>query len=146
MIPRLNDDPPVLHDPETPRRHAVDAPVGDALVVADRDGKAAVVGAHHTDLVVRVLFMRGTQSSPMTPKNPRNTFTWWSGGHVSANWLPWHAYTVFIGTELEADAEKKAGKYFSRCQYHISLKLSKVSMRLDAAEKDLMRCEPVRQC
>ena len=52
MIPRLNDDPPVLHDPETPWRHAVDAPVGDALVVADRDGEAAVVGAHHSDLVV----------------------------------------------------------------------------------------------
>ena len=52
MIPRLNDDPPVLHDPETPRCHAVDAPIGDALVVADRDGESAVVGAHHTDLVV----------------------------------------------------------------------------------------------
>ena len=53
MIQSLNDlHPPVLHDPETPRRHAVDAPVGDALVVADRDGEAAVVGAHHTDLVV----------------------------------------------------------------------------------------------
>ena len=67
--------PPVLHDPETPWCHAVDAPVGDALVVADRDGESAVVGAHHTDLVVRVLFMRGTLSSPMTPKNPRNTFS-----------------------------------------------------------------------
>ena len=55
MIPRLNDDPPVLHDPETPGRHAVDAPVCDALVVADRDGEAAVVGAHHTDLVGRGL-------------------------------------------------------------------------------------------
>ena len=55
MIPRLNDDPPVLHDPETPRRHAVDAPIGDALVVADRDGESAVVGAHHPDLVGRVL-------------------------------------------------------------------------------------------
>ena len=54
MIQSLNDlHPPVLHDPETPRRHAVDAPVGDALVVADRDGEAAVVGAHHPDLVVR---------------------------------------------------------------------------------------------
>ena len=50
MIQSLNDlHPPVLHDPETPRRHAVDAPVGDALVVADRDGEAAVVGAHHLD-------------------------------------------------------------------------------------------------
>ena len=53
MIPRLNDDPPVLHDPETPGRHAVDAPVCDALVVADGDGESAVVGAHHTDLVGR---------------------------------------------------------------------------------------------
>ena len=53
MIHSLNDlHPPVLHDPETPGRHAVDAPVGDALVVADRDGEAAVVGAHHPDLVV----------------------------------------------------------------------------------------------
>ena len=49
MIQRVNDDPPVLHDPETPRRHAVDAPVCDALVVADRDGEAAVVGAHDAD-------------------------------------------------------------------------------------------------
>ena len=56
MIQSLNDlHPPVLHDPETPWRHAVDAPVCDALVVADRDGEAAVVGAHHTDLVVRGL-------------------------------------------------------------------------------------------
>ena len=53
MIPWLNDDPPVLHDPETPGRHAIDAPIGDALVVADRDGEAAVVGAHHPDLVGR---------------------------------------------------------------------------------------------
>ena len=56
MIQSLNDlHPPVLHDPETPRCHAVDAPVGDALVVADRDGEAAIVGAHHTDLVDRGL-------------------------------------------------------------------------------------------
>ena len=47
MIQSLNDlHPPVLHDPETPRCHAVDAPVCDALVVADRDGEAAVVGAN----------------------------------------------------------------------------------------------------
>ena len=56
MIQSLNDlHPPVLHDPETPRCHAVDAPVCDALVVADRDREAAVVGAHHTDLVGRGL-------------------------------------------------------------------------------------------
>ena len=58
MIQSLNDlHPPVLHDPETPRSHAVDAPVGDALVVADRDGEAAVVGAHHTDLVGRMVVL-----------------------------------------------------------------------------------------
>ena len=52
MIQSLNDlHPPVLHDSETPWRHAVDAPVCDALVVADRDGEAAVVSAHHPDLV-----------------------------------------------------------------------------------------------
>ena len=51
IIQSFNDNPPVLHDPETPRRHAVDAPVRDALVVADRDGEAAVVGAHYPDLV-----------------------------------------------------------------------------------------------
>ena len=55
MIQSFNDNPPVLHDPETPGRHAVDAPIGDALVVADRDGESAVVGAHHTDLVGRGL-------------------------------------------------------------------------------------------
>ena len=53
MIQSLNDlHPPVLHDPETPRCHAVDAPVCDALVVADCHREAAVVGAHHPDLVV----------------------------------------------------------------------------------------------
>ena len=44
--------PPVLHDSEAPWCHAVDAPVRDPLVVADRNGEAAVVGAHHPDLVV----------------------------------------------------------------------------------------------
>ena len=58
MIERLycllffKHDIPVLHDPEAPWCHAVDTPVGDPLVVADRDGEAAVVGAHHPDLVV----------------------------------------------------------------------------------------------
>ena len=118
MIQSLNDDPPVLHDPETPWCHAVDAPVCDALVVADRDGEAAVVGAHHPDLVVRalenrVLFHPWYTGYTKDPEKSRNTFTWWSGGHVNASWLPWHAYTVFIGTELEADAEKKTVKYFS---------------------------------
>ena len=44
--------PPVLHDSEAPWCHAVDTPVGNPLVVADRNGEAAVVGAHHPDLVV----------------------------------------------------------------------------------------------
>ena len=30
-------------------RHAVDAPVGEAVAVADGDGEAAVVGAHNLD-------------------------------------------------------------------------------------------------
>ena len=38
--------PPVLHDPEAPWRHTVDTPVRDPLVVADRDGESAVVGAN----------------------------------------------------------------------------------------------------
>ena len=52
IIPKSLPHPPVLHDSEAPWCHAVDAPVRDPLVVADRDGEAAVVGAHHPDLVV----------------------------------------------------------------------------------------------
>ena len=49
MIQSLSDDPPVLHDPETPGRHAVDAPVGDAVLVADAHREPAVVGPHDLD-------------------------------------------------------------------------------------------------
>ena len=38
--------PPVLHDSEAPWCHAVDTPVGNPLVVADRNGEAAVVGTN----------------------------------------------------------------------------------------------------
>ena len=38
---------PVLQDAEAPGRHAVDAPVRDAVLVADGHAEAAVVGAHH---------------------------------------------------------------------------------------------------
>ncbi len=36
-------------------RHAVDAPVGVAVLVADGDGEAAVVGAHQVDHLVAVV-------------------------------------------------------------------------------------------
>ena len=38
-----------LEDPLGLGRHAVDAPVGEAVAVADGNGEAAVVGAHHLD-------------------------------------------------------------------------------------------------
>ena len=40
---------PVLEDPETPGRHAVDGPVGDPVLIADADTEPAVVGPHHPD-------------------------------------------------------------------------------------------------
>ena len=40
---------PFIENPERSWLHAVDAPVGDALVVADGDGEAAVVGPHQVD-------------------------------------------------------------------------------------------------
>ena len=46
--------------------HAVDAPVGEAVAVADGDGEAAVVGAHHLDHRVRRL-ARDLQRLPLAP-------------------------------------------------------------------------------
>ena len=40
---------PVLQDPEAPRCHAVDAPVGDPVLVTDTDRKPPVVRPHHLD-------------------------------------------------------------------------------------------------
>ena len=40
---------PVLEDPEAPGRHAVDAPVGDPVLVADPDREPPVVGPHDLD-------------------------------------------------------------------------------------------------
>ena len=38
-----------VQDPERAVRHAVDRPVRVAVLVADRDREAAVIGAHQTD-------------------------------------------------------------------------------------------------
>ena len=47
--PSCLDNEPRFDDPESARRHAVDAPVGVAVVVADSDGEAAVVGPDDSD-------------------------------------------------------------------------------------------------
>lgn len=39
----------VLEDPQAPGRHTVDAPVRDAVLVADADREPPVVGSHHLD-------------------------------------------------------------------------------------------------
>ena len=43
---------PILQDPETPGRHAVDAPVRHPGLVTDGHREAAVVSSHHSDDVV----------------------------------------------------------------------------------------------
>ena len=40
---------PVLKDAEAPGRHAVDAPVGDPVLIADADTEPPVVCPHHPD-------------------------------------------------------------------------------------------------
>ena len=41
----------LVDDSQGARLHAVDAPRGVALLVADRDGEATVVGSHQVDLL-----------------------------------------------------------------------------------------------
>lgn len=43
----------VVQHPEALRRHAVDGPLGVAVVVADGDGEASVVGPDEVDLLAR---------------------------------------------------------------------------------------------
>ena len=55
---------PVLQDPEAPGRHAVDAPVCDAVLVADADREPPVVCPH--DLDDRPLGTLQVQPVPLT--------------------------------------------------------------------------------
>ena len=46
---------PSLYNPERPRRHAVDTPIGMTVIIADGDAEATVVGPDHIQVVVAVV-------------------------------------------------------------------------------------------